>query len=147
MPPICDRSTPKWVNKQASKQEKKLPAGTKRHIMHRHLFLRRAAVFAVAATAGVVGLLPARAQTPRLIATPAALTSPAPRPPACVIAAEQVRFDVPLVRVARLLASGEPIKMVALGSSSTFGAGASTPPIRAGWRRNFPVISLHMRSR
>ena len=94
--------------------------------MHRHLFLRRAAVFAVAATAGVVGLLPARAQTPRLIATPAALTSPAPRPPACVIGAEQVRFDVPLVRVTRLLASGEPIKIVALGSSSTFGAGAST---------------------
>jgi lysophospholipase L1-like esterase len=61
-----------------------------------------------------------------LIATPAALTSPAPRPPACVIAAEQVRFDVPLVRVARLLASGKPIKIVALGSSSTFGAGAST---------------------
>src|SRR5499427_3021873 len=94
--------------------------------MHRHLFLRRAAVFAVAATAGVVGLLPARAQTPRLIATPAALTSPAPRAPACVIAAQQVRFDVPLVRVARLLASGKPIKIVALGSSSTFGAGAST---------------------
>jgi lysophospholipase L1-like esterase len=37
-----------------------------------------------------------------------------------------VRFDVPLVRVARLLASGKPIKIVALGSSSTFGAGAST---------------------
>jgi acyl-CoA thioesterase-1 len=94
--------------------------------MHRHLILRRAAIFAVAATAGVVALLPARAQTPGLIATPAALTSPAPRPPACVIAAEQVRFDVPLVRMARLLASGKPIKIVALGSSSTFGAGAST---------------------
>ena len=94
--------------------------------MHRHLFLRRAAIFAVAATAGVVALLPARAQTPGLTATPAALTSPAPRPAACVIAAEQVRFDVPLVRMARLLASGKPIKIVALGSSSTFGAGAST---------------------
>src|SRR5262245_65532357 len=95
--------------------------------MHRHLFSRRAALFAVAATAGVVALLPAAwAQTPDLIATPAALTSPAPRPPACVIAAEQVRFDVPLVRTARLLASGKSIKIVALGSSSTFGAGAST---------------------
>jgi len=94
--------------------------------MHRHLFLRRAAIFAVAAAAGVVALLPARAQTPGLIATPAALTSPAPRPAACVIAAEQVLFDVPLVRMARLLASGKPIKIVALGSSSTFGAGAST---------------------
>jgi len=94
--------------------------------MHRHLILRRTAIFAVAATAGVVALLPARAQTPGLTATPAALTSPAPRPAACVIAAEQVRFDVPLVRMARLLASGKPIKIVALGSSSTFGAGAST---------------------
>jgi len=94
--------------------------------MHSHLFLRRAAIFAVAATAGVVALLPARAQTPGSIATPAALTSPAPRPAACVITAEQVRFDVPLVRTARLLAGGKPIKIVALGSSSTFGAGAST---------------------
>ncbi|MBV8108329.1 MAG: SGNH/GDSL hydrolase family protein [Hyphomicrobiales bacterium] len=33
---------------------------------------------------------------------------------------------MPLVRMARLLASGQPIKIVALGSSSTFGAGAST---------------------
>jgi len=42
------------------------------------------------------------------------------------VAAEQVRFDRPLPRTARLLVSGEPIKIVALGSSSTFGAGAST---------------------
>src|SRR6266404_3761215 len=125
MPPICGRSTPRRVNKQASKQEK-TSSRDETHIMHRHLFLRRAAIFAVAATAGVVALLPARAQTPGLIAAPAALTSPAPRPAACVIAAEQVRFDVPLVRTARLLAGGKPIKIVALGSSSTFGAGAST---------------------
>jgi lysophospholipase L1-like esterase len=42
------------------------------------------------------------------------------------VAAEQVRFDRPLPRTARRLVSGEPIKIVALGSSSTFGAGAST---------------------
>ncbi|HEX4828827.1 MAG TPA: SGNH/GDSL hydrolase family protein, partial [Xanthobacteraceae bacterium] len=48
-----------------------------------------------------------------------------PRAPACKVAAEQVRFDRPLPRTARLLVSGEPIKIVALGSSSTFGAGAS----------------------
>jgi acyl-CoA thioesterase I len=96
--------------------------------MHRHIFLRRAAVFGAAATAGLLALLPARAQTPASIVTPAALTSSAtaPRPPACMVAAEQVRFERPLPRTARLLVSGKPIKIVALGSSSTFGAGAST---------------------
>ena len=96
--------------------------------MHRNIFLRRAAVFGAAATAGLLAFLPAQAQTPGSIVTPAALTSPAtaPRAPACKVAAEQVRFDRPLPRTARLLVSGEPIKIVALGSSSTFGAGAST---------------------
>jgi acyl-CoA thioesterase I len=96
--------------------------------MHRHIFLRRAAVFGAAATAGLLALLPARAQTPGSIVTPAALTSSAtaPRPPACTVGTEQVRFDRPLPRTARLLISGQPIKIVALGSSSTFGAGAST---------------------
>jgi lysophospholipase L1-like esterase len=42
------------------------------------------------------------------------------------VTAEQVRLDVPLIHTARLLASGAPIKIVALGSSSTYGAGAST---------------------
>lgn len=95
--------------------------------MHRHIFLRRAAVFGAVATAGLLAFLPARAQTPASIVTPAALSSPATatRPPACKVAAEQVRFDRPLPRTARLLVSGEPIKIVALGSSSTFGAGAS----------------------
>jgi acyl-CoA thioesterase-1 len=49
-----------------------------------------------------------------------------PRAAACTVAADQVRFDYPLPRTARLLAGGEPIKIVALGSSSTYGAGAST---------------------
>jgi lysophospholipase L1-like esterase len=42
------------------------------------------------------------------------------------VATDQVRFDFPLPRTARLLVSGLPIKIVALGSSSTYGAGAST---------------------
>jgi len=96
--------------------------------MHRHIFLRRGAVFGAVATAGLLALLPAWAQTPASIVTPAALSSSAaaPRPPACTVAAEQVRVDRPLPRTARLLVSGQPIKIVALGSSSTFGAGAST---------------------
>ena len=96
--------------------------------MHGHILWRGAAIFGAAATAGLLALLPAAAQTPGSIVTPAALSSPAtaPRAPACKVAAEQVRFDPPLPRTARLLVSGEPIKIVALGSSSTFGAGAST---------------------
>jgi lysophospholipase L1-like esterase len=43
------------------------------------------------------------------------------------VAIDQVRFDLPLPRTAQLLVSGLPIKIVALGSSSTYGAGASTP--------------------
>ena len=39
---------------------------------------------------------------------------------------DQVRFDLPLVRTARVLAAGQPLTIVALGSSSTYGAGAST---------------------
>src|SRR5262249_28587830 len=98
--------------------------------MHRHVFCSRAAIFAAAATAGLLAFLPAQAQTPGSIVTPAALSSPAtaPRAPACTGAAEHVRLARPRPRPPRLLAGGEPIKIVALGSSSTFGAGASTSP-------------------
>jgi lysophospholipase L1-like esterase len=50
----------------------------------------------------------------------------AQRPTACKVAADQARLDVPLARTARHLGSGQPIKIVALGSSSTYGMGAST---------------------
>jgi acyl-CoA thioesterase I len=96
--------------------------------MHCRVFLHRTALVGAVATAALVALLPARAQTPGPIAAPAALSSSATaaRQPACAVAAEQVRFDRPLPRIVRLLASGKPIKIVALGSSSTYGAGAST---------------------
>jgi len=44
----------------------------------------------------------------------------------CAIAPEQARFDFPLPHTSRALASGRPLKIVALGSSSTYGAGASS---------------------
>jgi acyl-CoA thioesterase-1 len=84
-----------------------------------------AAVWSAVAIAGILALLPARAQQPSR--TPAAApAATAQRPPTCVVAADQARFDFPLPRMTRRLASGEPIKIVALGSSSTYGAGAST---------------------
>jgi acyl-CoA thioesterase I len=44
-----------------------------------------------------------------------------------VIPPDYARFDLPLRRTARQLAAGKPIKIVAVGSSSTAGAGASRP--------------------
>src|SRR5262245_6468654 len=96
--------------------------------MHFQLFLRCSTLVGAAAAATLIAALPARAQPPRPVAAPAVLSSPgAPAPAAaCAVTIEQVRFDHPLPRIARLVAAGKPIKIAAIGSSSTFGAGAST---------------------
>jgi lysophospholipase L1-like esterase len=60
------------------------------------------------------------------VATAPASATATARTAVCRVTTEQVRFDLPLVHIARLIASGAPIKIVALGSSSTYGAGAST---------------------
>jgi len=91
--------------------------------MYCHLVLRRQAISCAIAAAGLLAVLPAQAQTRG--AAPS-FAANAVRPAACNVTAEQVRFDLPLARTARLLARGKPIKIVALGSSSTYGAGAST---------------------
>jgi acyl-CoA thioesterase-1 len=57
---------------------------------------------------------------------PAPVTGVGTPPEACAIAPEQARFDFPLPHTSRALASGRPLKIVALGSSSTYGAGASS---------------------
>jgi acyl-CoA thioesterase I len=88
--------------------------------MYRHLLLRRAAMSGAVVVSGFLALPPAQAQTQGVAAM-----NPA-RPAACNVTAEQVRFDLPLVHTARVLASGKPLKIVALGSSSTYGAGATT---------------------
>jgi acyl-CoA thioesterase I len=98
--------------------------------MNRQIFPRRAAV--ALAVAAVASFAPASAlaQTPpvKTVALPAPASSgSAPRVPNCNVLAEKARFDLPLKRVARLVAAGKPVKIVALGSSSTFGAGASSP--------------------
>jgi lysophospholipase L1-like esterase len=49
------------------------------------------------------------------------------KPAACVAPAELLRLDHPLTRTARRVAAGQPVKIVAIGSSSTAGAGASSP--------------------
>jgi lysophospholipase L1-like esterase len=95
--------------------------------------LRRSILLGAAAAAALIALTPvalvsAQAQPPRPVAAAAPATaSPevAARAP-CAVTIEQVRFERPLPRIGRLLAAGKPIKIVALGSSSTYGAGATT---------------------
>lgn len=45
----------------------------------------------------------------------------------CNVPADLTRLATPLARTAKRLAAGEPLKIVAIGSSSTAGAGASSP--------------------
>jgi acyl-CoA thioesterase I len=88
-------------------------------------WFRRAAFGSAVAAAAFVVSHPTTAQ----IASPgssAVAAAPAATPP-CVIPQEYARFDLPLRRTARQLAAGKPIKIVAVGSSSTAGAGASKP--------------------
>jgi len=62
-------------------------------------------------------------------AKPAAVTAStlAPPQPICTAAADLVHFDRPLLHTMRRLASGMPLVIVAIGSSSTAGALASSP--------------------
>jgi len=99
--------------------------------MDRVVWFRRAALGCAAAAAAFVSLQHAGAQiaspgSSTVGATPSAAPA-APAAPRCVIPQDLARFDLPLRRTARQLAAGKPIKIVALGSSSTFGAGASKP--------------------
>jgi lysophospholipase L1-like esterase len=59
------------------------------------------------------------------VSIPAVAETPAPAA-ACVAPAELVRLDHPLRRTAQRLAAGTPLTIVAVGSSSTAGAGASS---------------------
>ena len=98
--------------------------------MSSNSLVRYAAVFSGAAAGVFLALAPAQAEGPGTAS--AALSVPAahsarPQPPACVVSAERVRFAQPLSRVAERLADGRPVKIVAFGSSSTEGAGASKP--------------------
>ncbi len=96
--------------------------------MDRVAWFRRAAWGTAVAVTAFAASQPAGAQP---AARGSSVVAPAPvaklAPPACVIPSDYTRFDLPLRRTARQLAAGKPIKIVAVGSSSTFGAGASQP--------------------
>lgn len=81
----------------------------------------RKAVVAAVAMAPLLAVAPAWPQTAAPVAA-----APAAAAPKCTVNTEQARFDYPLPQVAARLATGRPIRIVAIGSSSTFGAGASS---------------------
>jgi lysophospholipase L1-like esterase len=93
--------------------------------MLRDLLSGRSSVM-LAAAITCLTLNAGHAQTPVAASSMPTTAANSPRPPACVVTLDKARFDVPLTRVARRLAAGLPVKIVALGSSSTYGAGAST---------------------
>jgi acyl-CoA thioesterase-1 len=70
------------------------------------------------------------------------------QPPACKAPHELTRLSQPLLQTARRLANLEPVTMVAIGSSSTAGAGASTPEasypsrLAAELKERFPGTSI-----
>jgi lysophospholipase L1-like esterase len=81
-------------------------------------FFRLATALSVAATAAAVAAVPAHAENPAV---------PQPSIVACSAPADLVRLVNPLKRVAQRIAGGQPLTIVAIGSSSTAGAGASSP--------------------
>ena len=81
-------------------------------------FFRLATALSFAAAAATVAIAPASAQN---TAAPQASAA------ACNAPADLVRLVNPLKRVAQRIAGGQPLTIVAIGSSSTAGAGASSP--------------------
>ena len=75
------------------------------------------------------------------VTAPLAAHAQAPR---CDAPIEMIRFANPLARLAQKLNNGEPVTIVAIGSSSTAGAGASSPTatypsrLQAELRQHFP---------
>ena len=116
-----------------------------------------AGVAAPAPTSGPAAAIAAPRAQPADTAKPAA-TAPAaiPLPAAsalCTAPAEFSRFDHPLFHTARALADDKPLTIVAIGSSSTAGAGASsqaaTYPSRLALelRQRFPGHSINVLNR
>jgi acyl-CoA thioesterase I len=82
---------------------------------------------AAAVSAAAAWLVPAHAQMPGAHPVAPAAVAVALAQPVCSGPSEFARFTQPLRHTARRLASGEPLVIVAIGSSSTSGAGASSP--------------------
>jgi acyl-CoA thioesterase I len=114
---------------------------------------------AVAGTAAIAVLgavnAAAQAQPPgaaQIVATPVA-TPPLPAPVACNGPAEYSHFARPLFHTMSRLIGGLPLTIVAIGSSSTAGAGASSPEasypsrLAVALRQHFPGHEINVLNR
>lgn len=86
-------------------------------------------------------------------AVPPTATPPASSTFACSTPAELARFSNPLRHMARRIAAREPLTIVAVGSSSTAGAGASSPAasypsrLAAELKQRFPGLDVTVLNR
>lgn len=97
-------------------------------------FFRSATALALAAAAVTSASAPARAD------------NTAPPAIACHAPADLVRLANPLKRVAQRIAGGQPLTIVAIGSSSTAGAGASSPAMSYPSRLEVELKTLFPRA-
>src|SRR4051794_30315086 len=108
--------------------------------------LRLVAASSMMAVAMGAAIMPASAQGANAPAP--AVPSPSSMGPKCSVVPDLARIERPLTRFAFRLAGGLPIKVVAIGSSSTAGAGASAPAgsypsrLEAELGRHFPGHQL-----
>jgi len=86
-----------------------------------------AALVAGAIAAGFAAPRGSAAGTPAAAAAAPAAVTPAASAPSCSAPIDLVHLNYPLRRTARHLERGEKLVIVAIGSSSTAGAGASSP--------------------
>jgi lysophospholipase L1-like esterase len=99
-------------------------------------------------TAGFCAALVVAILSSHPILTPAAAQTAPAATPACAAPAELTRLDHPLSRTALTLVMGEPLVIVAIGSSSTAGAGASSPALsypsrlEADLKARFPGVPI-----
>jgi acyl-CoA thioesterase-1 len=104
--------------------------------MNQYRSRRRIALISAAAVTAALGLalgpllapgLTRSLAAPVVLAPASAPADPGDMHPACKVLTREDRLDYPLTRVSRHLETERPIKIVAIGSSSTAGAGASSP--------------------
>lgn len=104
--------TSRMTPSAASERQKSFPA--------RNLLLPLVLVASFAAS------IPARAETQLLEPPLKSIVPPTAASPPCAVHAEMARFAYPLSHVGARLAADLPVKIVAIGSSSTAGAGATS---------------------
>ena len=100
-------------------------------------FFRLGTAMGFAAAAATVVFVPAYAESAAPVQTPTA---------ACSAPADLVRLVNPLKRVAQRIAGGLPLTIVAIGSSSTAGAGASSPAMNYPSRLEAELKALFPRA-